>query len=74
MMTDHGGPLIKNEMVPQKKSRTPMRRRRDGILVSDSGFCGPGRRRELGNYKHNLSETDFENQHSRFYQEGVDDA
>jgi hypothetical protein len=73
-MTDYSGPLTKNEMVPAKKNRPPMRRRRDGILVHDSGFSGPGRRRELGNYKANLSETDFENQHSRFYQEGVDDA
>ncbi len=61
-------------MVPQKKNRVPMRRHRDGILVSDSRFSGPGRRRELGAYKANLSETDFANQHSRFYQEGEDDA
>ncbi len=73
-MTDHAGPLTKNEAVPQKKNRPPMRRRRPGILVHDDGFSGPGRRRELGAYKANLSETNFANQHGHFYQEGVDDA
>jgi hypothetical protein len=73
-MTDYSGPLTKNEMVPAMKNRPPIRRRRDGILVHDAGFSGPGCRRELGAYKGNLSEMDFENQHSRFYQEGIDDA
>jgi hypothetical protein len=73
-MTDYGGPLTKSEAVPQKSNRPPMRRRRDWILVHDAGFSGPGRRREIGAYKAHLSETDFANQHSRFYQEGVDDA
>jgi hypothetical protein len=65
-MTNHSGPLSENEMVPQKSNRPPLRKRKEGILVHDTGFSGPGRIRQLGDYKGELREGDFHHRYELF--------
>ena len=65
-------PLSKKEVV-ESKNRPPTRKRKPGILVHDAGFSGPGRIRELGDYKADLREQDFHHRYELFTEEGDTD-
>jgi hypothetical protein len=59
-----------NRRVVRAQNRPDIRLRDEGVLFHNTGSTGWRRRRELGDYKGNRSEQNFEHLHNLFTEEG----
>jgi hypothetical protein len=59
-----------NRRVVRAQNRPDLIRRDEGVLFHNTGSTGWRRRRELGDYKGNRSEQNFEHLHNLFTEEG----
>jgi hypothetical protein len=58
-----------NRRVVRAQNRPDLIRRDEGVLFHNTGSTGWRRRRELGDYKGNRSEQNFEHLHNLFTEE-----
>jgi hypothetical protein len=64
-MTDENKRVVRAQNRPDIGDEIPQ-----GVLFSEVGQTGWGRRRDLGNYKGNKKEGDFSHLHEKFWGEG----
>ena len=62
--------MIEKRRAVRAANRPDITPRNQGVLFHNTGATGWGRRRELGDYKGNRSEQNFEHLHNQFTEEG----